>query len=82
MTGDRRAEDKRIEDIAGMVKEIRDILQAENGVCVRLSVAERSIEATQKELSDHKSVGFRVVDIVLAAGVFVVGILEWLRGGK
>ena len=48
MSEERRQEDKRIDEIHTDVKEIRNILQSENGVCVRLSVCDRSVEATQK----------------------------------
>lgn len=83
---DRRAQDKRIVEMHGDIKEIKNILQGEQGVCVRLSVCERSNEAIQKELTDHKDNhrenkqnNFRLIDIVLAIGMFFIGALEWLR---
>ena len=86
MGEERRQEDKRIDEIHTDVKEIRNILQAENGVCVRLSVCERSVEATQKELEDHKANHetlkndkFRRIDIYLSACIVVLGIIEWFK---
>ena len=73
----RRNDDKRLDEITETVREIRNILQAENGVCVRMSVAERSIEATQKELSDHKSGHWQFSGILIAAVSAIVGLFEW-----
>jgi 2,4-dienoyl-CoA reductase-like NADH-dependent reductase (Old Yellow Enzyme family) len=82
----RREEDKRLDEISETVKEIRTILQSENGVCVRLSVCERSVVATQKELEDHKEThkeikenGFRIWDIGLVLGELILGVLMWFK---
>ena len=56
MSEDRRQEDKRIDEIHTDVKEIRNILQSENGVCVRLSVNEKAVDSLQNELTDPNGV--------------------------
>lgn len=78
MSEERRREDKRIEEIAENVQKIHDVLLSEQGVCVRLSVAERSIEATQKELTDHKSNHWQFAGIIVTAAGVVVAAFEWL----
>ena len=86
MSEERRQEDKRIDEIHEDVKQIRNILQAENGVCVRLSVCERSIESTQKDLTEHKdnhkeNTGnkFRRIDIYISAGMLILAVVVYFK---
>ena len=83
---DRRATDKRIEEIHNDVKEISRVLQGENGICVRLAVCERSNKATQKELEDHKENHkenkenrFRIMDVILSIGMIILAAFDWLK---
>ena len=83
---ERRSEDKRIEEIHSDVKEIRNVLQSENGICVRLSVNEQAVQSVQNELTEHKDVckenkndKFRRTDIYLSACIVVLGIIEWFK---
>ena len=81
-----RITDRRIESIHKTVEDIRNILQAENGVCVRLSVCERSNAAIQAEIDDHKEMHkenkdtkFRRIDIYLSLGIIVVAVMEFFK---
>jgi hypothetical protein len=69
----------KVEEIAKDVRAIRDILQGADGICVRLSVAERSNEATQKELQDHKSNHWQFTSFIVGVVGVIVGLFEWLR---
>jgi len=87
---ERRAADKRIEAIQKTVEDIRNILQSEHGICVRMSIVESRIQSTQTELSEHKEdhkvkdkekkeTSFRWLDILLVVGMFVLGILGYIK---
>ena len=86
MGEEKRTDDKRINEIHADVKEIRTILQGEQGVCVRLSVCERSNAAIQAEIDDHKEMHkenkdtkFRRIDIYLSLGIIVVAVMEFFK---
>lgn len=80
MGENRRIKDTRIEEIHKDVKEIRDILLNEQGVCVRLSVSERANESTQKELTEHKSNHWQYIIVLTAIAGVAVGIIELIKG--
>ena len=70
---------ERLEKIQKTVESTHDILLGEHGICVRMSVCEKQIEATHNELSEHKKNGFRVTDVILGIGVLVTAIFELFK---
>jgi len=75
--GHRRSDDKRLDEITETVKEIRNILQGENGVCVMLREVKVKGESCQREITDHKNGHWQFTGILIAAVSAIVGIFEW-----
>ena len=80
---EQRKDDVRISEIHADVKEL---VKSMGDICVKVAVCERANEATQKELTDHKTThqqnkenGFRVVDIGLVLGELILGIVMWFK---
>ena len=90
MMTEQRKEDQRINEIHENVQKIFSTLMGENGICVRVSVSEKAIDSIQNELTEQKETcktvqkekvdhRFRLIDVVLAAGLLFIGVLEWLK---
>ena len=80
MVPERRSDDQRIDEIHQDIKDIKQILQGERGLCVRVAVVERSNEATQKELVDHKKSHWAFATIVVGLAGIVAGAIKKIGG--
>lgn len=76
---ERRQDDPRIGEIVETVKEIRTILQGENGLLVVVREIKTKSESCQKELTEHKSNHWQFSSIVIGIVGAIIAMFEWLK---
>lgn len=86
MSEDRRADDERFIYIKESLKEIKETLTGNNGLCDRMAIVETKQESTQKELSEHKfnhieNTGnkFRRIDIYISAAMLILAVIVYFK---
>jgi hypothetical protein len=69
----------KIDEMAEMIKDIRNILQGENGICVQLREVKTKGDSCQKELTEHKASHWQFSSVIIGVVGAVVAVFEWVR---